>query len=92
MTAQLQQFIKDHSAYFWYTPEKGKENVSEELIVETILNEGSMDDVRALFDIMGIDKVADIFFSTKGRAVNNYYPEIRNFFTLVFNRYAHRNS
>lgn len=51
-----------------------------------------MDDCRQLFDVMGIDAAADVFFSAEGRQKDNYYPEIRNFFTLVFNRYAHRKS
>lgn len=92
MSEELKKYIDDRSAYFWYTPESEKHNISDALLVETILNDGTMDDVRALIKIMGINKVAEIFFSAKGRERQNYYPEIRNFFTLVFNRYAYRNS
>lgn len=89
MSEVLRQYIDARKAYFWYTPEAGKGNISESLLVENILNEGTLDDFRALARIMGLDHMADVFFSAQGRAAQNYYPEIRNLFTLVFNRYAH---
>ncbi|MCC8113515.1 MAG: hypothetical protein LIP03_05875 [Bacteroidales bacterium] len=89
---RLKEFINAHRSLFWYTPEAEKENISPGLLVETILNYGTMDDVRSLFHIMGIEKVADIFYSAKGRQKLNYYPEIYNFFDLVFKRYVPRRS
>ena len=82
------EYIKQHASLFWYTPEDKKEEISDSLLVETILNYGTMEDVKALFDLMGIEKVADVFFSAKGRQKLNYFPQIYNFFTLVFNRYV----
>ena len=82
------EYIKQHASLFWYTPEAKKEEISDSLLVETILNYGTMDDVKALFDLMGMEKVADVFFSAKGRQKLNYFPQIYNFFTLVFNRYV----
>lgn len=83
-----EQYITDHAALFWYTPESKKKDISDNLLVETILNYGTMDDVKALFALMGMDKVAEVFFATKGRQKQNYFPQIYNFFTLVFNRYV----
>ena len=83
-----EQYIADHAALFWYTPESKKKDISHSLLVETILNYGTMDDVKALFSLMGMDKVAKVFFSAKGRQKANYFPQIYNFFTLVFNRYV----
>ena len=82
------EYIKQHAPLFWYTPEAKKEEISDNLLVETILNYGTMEDVKALFDLMGMEKVADVFFSAKGRQKLNYFPQIYNFFTLVFNRYV----
>ena len=82
------EYITQHASLFWYTPEAKKSEISDSLLVETILNYGTMDDVKALFDLMGIEKVADVFFSAKGRQKLNYYPQIYNFFTLIFNRYV----
>ena len=82
------EYIAQHASLFWYTPEAKKSEISDSLLVETILNYGTMNDVKALFDLMGIEKVADVFFSAKGRQKLNYFPQIYNFFTLVFNRYV----
>ena len=83
-----EQYIADHAALFWYTPEAKKKDISDSLLVETILNYGTMEDVKALFGLMGMDKVAEVFFAAKGRQKQNYFPQIYNFFTLVFNRYV----
>ena len=37
------------------------EEVSHELLVETILNYGDMEAVLKLFNLLGIEKVAEIF-------------------------------
>lgn len=87
MTAR-EKYISDHASLFWYTPESKKKDISDSLLVETILNYGTMDDVKALFTLMGMDKVAEVFFSAKGRQRKNYFPQIYNYFTLVFNRYV----
>ena len=92
MKEELKQYIKRHKTFFWYTPENKKENISESLLVENILNYGTLDDVKQLIQIMGTDKVANIFFSAKDREKLNYYPEIYNFFSHVFTKYAQKHS
>ena len=91
-SSELKAFIKEKSNLFWYIPEDKKEEVSPGLLVETILNYGTMDDVRTLFRLMGIEEVSRIFFSAKGRQKLNYYPEIYNFFSLLFKKYTGENS
>ena len=85
---EIKEFIHKHSNLFWYTPNDKKEDISPELLVETILNYGNMDEVKSLIEIMGIKEISQIFFSAKGRKKLNYYPEIYNFFSLYFTRYA----
>jgi hypothetical protein len=85
---ELKSFIRQHSNLFWYTPEDKKEEVSLELLVETILNYGDMEAVKKLFNLLGIKKVAEVFFSAEGRKKLNYYPEIYAYFELVFKNYA----
>ena len=94
MNAELKQFIAKHKSLFWYTPENKKEEISPSLLVETILNYGDMDAVKELFQLMGIDNVAKVFFhdiNLSERRRNNYYPEICNFFSIIFSKYAQRN-
>jgi hypothetical protein len=92
MTEELKTYILEHQNLFWYTPKYKKLEISNGLLVETILNYGTMEDIKKLIKIMGIDSVADIFFAAKRRMIGNYYPEIYNYFNLVFKRYAYRNS
>jgi hypothetical protein len=92
MSDERKQYIAKHKSLFWYTPEDKKEEISDSLLVETILNYGSLEDVKELIKIMGMDNTANIFFAAKGRMKANYYPEIYNFFNLFFTKYAQRNS
>jgi hypothetical protein len=84
----LKAFIRRNSNLFWYTPDSKKEDISPEFIVETILNYGSLDEIKTLIKIMGIKEMSGIFFGAKGRKKLNYYPEIYNFFSLFFKRNA----
>lgn len=83
-----QQIIDKHKNLFWYTPDDQKYNISDELLVERILNDGTLDDYRELVATLGGKRVAEVFFSAKGRQKSNYYPEIYNFFSLVLKKYA----
>ena len=88
----LKQYIDKRRNLFWYTPESKKEEVPDSLLVETILNYGTMEDVRELLATMGIQQVAKIFFDSinqSERRKNNYMDLTLNYFTLLFARYAH---
>jgi len=87
----INQFILEHSHLFWYIPGDKKEEISHELLVETILNYGNLDDIRQLIKLMGIGHVSEVFFGAGERKKLNYYPEIHHFFSLVFNKYAQGN-
>jgi hypothetical protein len=90
-TPEIKKFIDDRRYLFWYSPAPKSETVSDELLVEMVLNYGSMDDVRGLFTVMGIHGVAKIFFDSIGkseRRKGNYHELTLNYFTLLFTRYA----
>jgi len=92
MTQELEQFILKHKSLFWYTPESSLNRISDSFVVETILNYGDINSVKSLFKIMGIKNVAKIFFADinlSERRKNNYYELTLNYFSLLFNRYAH---
>ena len=82
------QLITKNRSLFWYTPEDKKQDISDALLVERILNDGSLDDYRDLISALGGKRVAEVFFSAKGRQKDNYYPEIYHFFSLVLSKYA----
>ncbi len=83
---ELKAFIRRHNALFWYTPDDKKEEVSDELLVETILNYGTLDDFEELKNLMGRENLSSVFMGLEGRKKMNYYPEIYNFFYLYFTR------
>jgi hypothetical protein len=85
---EIKKFITEYNYLFWYTPENKKENISLELLVETVLNYGDIRAIKKLFTILGIKETANIFFKAEGRKKMNYFPEIHNYFTLYFKRHA----
>ena len=88
---KIKQFIRENSNLFWYIKEEEKENINISFLVETILNYGDEKSVKKLFELVGLNKVAEIFYKqTSGKRIN-YFPQVINFFTLYFNRHAQRN-
>lgn len=86
---ELKQFIRRHSSLWWWVPEAAKENLSLSAVVEALLIYGSIEDIKNLFEIVGIKKAAAIFYeSNRDRQRSNYPPEIKNSFTLYFERHA----
>lgn len=83
-----EQVIEKNQALFWYTPQERKQDISDALLVERILNDGTLDDFRDLVSALGGRRVAEVFFGAKGRQKANYYPEIYHFFSLLLSKYA----
>jgi CRISPR/Cas system-associated endonuclease Cas3-HD len=91
----IKELINDYKALFWYIPENKKENLGEDQVVETILNYGDEKAIHRLIEIMGIDKVAQIFnkqISMSSRRKNNYHELVSNYFQLYFKRHATGNT
>jgi len=92
---EVKEFIRKHSSLFWYIPEDKKEEISEDVLVEFILNYGDLEAVKELFSLYGIKKVGDIFFKSinlSERRKGNYHELTLNFFSILFNRYAPGNT
>lgn len=85
---EIKKFIQANRRLFWYIPEEKKADISEELLLETILNYGSLKSVNKLFDLMGFDKATMIFRAQLKKRRNNYFPAVKNFFELYFKRHA----
>jgi hypothetical protein len=85
---EVKKFIEDHQHLFWYSPAPKSETVSDELLVETLLNYGTLAEVHDLFEIAGLQKVAAVFWGMTGRKKLNYYPEIHNYFDIYFKKYV----
>ncbi len=81
-------FIDKHSALLWYTPQDKKHEISDCLLIETILNYGTLDDYKEMLSVLGTENVASVFFSMKDRQKMNFYPEIYHYFSLLLAKYA----
>ena len=85
---EIREFIRENASLFWDIREDKKEDISLEALVETVLNYGDLQTVKRLFELVEIQKVAEIFQSVSERRKKNYLPLVRNFFTLYFARHA----
>ena len=84
----LKKFIRENSVLFWWIKEEDKENISVELLVETILNYGDEISVKRLFELVGIKKVSRIFYKQTSGKRKNYHPKTINFYNLYFRKNA----
>ena len=87
----VKDFIRQHAELFWYSPDDKGETVPDDLLVEQILNYGTLEDVKGLLKAMGVNRVAEVFFKSinqSERRKNNYSPITVNYFTLLFERYV----
>ncbi len=90
-TPEIKKFIRDHSALFWYIKDDEKEKISVELLVETILSYGNGNDIKRLFELIGIERTAQIFQKQISRKRINYRPRTIHFFKLYFDRHVQGN-
>ncbi len=89
---EIKAFIREHSSLFWYIPEDKKEHISDETLVEFILNYGDMRAVVDLLNVLGREKTKNIFEHTlqiSPRRAANYNELTINFFQHYFRRHAH---
>ena len=86
--SEIKEFIRENSSLFWYIKEEAKEKISIDLLVETILNYGNEKGVKKLFDLVGIKKVAKIFYKQISGNRVNYQPRTVHFFDLYFKKNA----
>lgn len=82
----IQNFIKKKPYLVWYISDK--EHLSNEAIVESVLNYGDFKDVKKIISLLGMKKVAGIFRKQLKQKRVNYDPKIKNYFKLYFDTYA----
>lgn len=82
----IYNFIKKRPYLVWHTTDY--HSLSEEAIMEAVLNYGDWDDVQEMMKILGSKKIVRIFKKQSRQKRCNYRPEIKNFFGLYFKKYA----
>jgi len=88
----IRKFIRENSSLFWYIKDDSKEYISEEYLIETILNWGDLKSIRKLFKLLGIKKVANIFYDHVNRKRHNYLKLTEHFFRLYFDHNVRKTS
>jgi hypothetical protein len=89
-TAKIKLFINKNSQLFWYIKPDEKENISLDFLIETILNFGNEQNVKELFELIGIEHVAEIFHKQNQKQRTNYFPQVVNYFNLYFQKYVQK--
>lgn len=87
---ELKALIRKNAHLFWYTKDSEKENLPLSVVLEFFINYANKEDIKALFEIVGIKNAATVFFEQINQWGNrsNYFPEFQNYFTLYFRKYA----
>ena len=89
---KIQDLIPIIEHLFWWVPEKERTSLSDDAIVEAVLSNGDEKMVKQLFDVFGIEKVAETFDrQISGRRIN-YRPRTVNYFRQYFQRHAQRHT
>lgn len=71
----------------WYV--KNPAQLSDESVLEHVLNYGDWNDVQAYINMKGIQETAKIFYDQAQSERSNYFPEIKHYFGKYFAKYAH---
>lgn len=75
--------IKNKPYLAWYV--KDPEKLSEESVLEHVLNYGNWEDVQLFIKIKGVEGTANLFNrSLKSKRIN-YQPAIQSYFLRYFN-------
>ena len=65
-----EQLVKPRPYLWWWVSDK--ENLSDKAIVEGVLANGEMEEVKLLFDLFGRQRVKEIFLNQINKARHNY--------------------
>ena len=76
--------IKKNAHLFWYFDKSKLQEMSDDVLVEFILNYGTWEAFCDLLKTFGLRKVSKIFKSQRAKKRSNLLPEIANYFHLFF--------
>ncbi|MCC5946012.1 MAG: hypothetical protein JJT94_13865 [Bernardetiaceae bacterium] len=83
-----QEFIEKYKHLFWYLDKQKLTQISDAVLVEFILNYGDLTSVKELIAVFGIEKVAQDFANSVRNKRHNYFPQVKNFFELYFQKHV----
>jgi len=80
----VNDIIKNKPYLAWYV--KDPEKLSEESVLEHVLNYGNWGDVQQFIKLKGLNASAKLFNNSLTKKRVNYAPEIKSYFSRYFNR------
>jgi len=83
---KARDYVKSRPYLMWSTSDY--ENLSPEIIVESILNYGDWDDFNFVRDLFGVKELSLIFEKILKKRRVNLRPPTVNYFKNYFNKYA----
>ncbi len=86
MTKQM--LVEKYQSLFWYFDKNKLADISDAVVVEFILNYGDMQALRDVFATFGKENIAEIFKKSIANKRDNYFPQVKHFFHLYFQKYA----
>lgn len=78
----VKDIIKNKPYLAWYV--KNPENLSEQSVLEHVLNYGNWEDVQLFIKIKGRQETAELFEKSLTNKRTNYPPAIKNYFIRYF--------
>lgn len=81
----IKDYLKKRPYLCWYVKDLSK--LSDRSALEHTLNYGTMNDVRAIINLIGMEKCSKLFASLASAKRQNLRPATRNYFKLYFAKY-----
>jgi len=94
-TPEMKEFLHQQRDIFWHFNKEKLHGLSDDVIVEYVLNYGDYDAVKNLFAIWGTAYTAEVFYRSialSERRAKNYFPQVRQYFDRYFQRHAPEHS
>jgi len=81
---EMQAFIQKNAHLFWWIRKEAKPRISLNLLVRSVIHYGELSDIRELFKIVGMERVAMLFKEQNSRPRNPYPKRTAHYFDLYF--------
>lgn len=82
----VNSIIKKKPYLAWYV--KDPDKLSEEAVLEHVLNYGNWEDVQEFIKIKGIKETAKLFYKSLNKKRINYLPQIKHYFENYFKKHV----
>lgn len=83
-----EELIQKNKDLFWYIRKDALNEISDDVLVEFIMNYGDMEALKDLIDVLGIEKLRIVYNNVQGRKVGNYKVESLNYLKIIVENYV----